>query len=75
MKQAVVEDELEAIIDILGKEAHPNLVQGFCPPPARAGENVDFAMQIVEHLVSTFVVGGEVFVCITNSLHTIATFI
>lgn len=60
MKQAIVEDELDAIINFLDKEARPNLVQGFCQP-ANAGESVDYAMQIVEHFVSTFVAGGELF--------------
>lgn len=33
-------------------------------PPVHAGESVDYAMQIVEHFVSTFLPGGELFVFI-----------
>ena len=86
MKQAVFEDELDAIIDSLEKgtkllavaiplklnktsnrpsifafsDARLNLVQAFYPSP-NTGESVDYATQIVEHFVSTFIAGGELF--------------
>ncbi|KAJ7383797.1 hypothetical protein OS493_026331 [Desmophyllum pertusum] len=60
MQHATVEDELQTVIDFLENiAAHRNLAE--VPPctAVPAGENVDYAIQIVEHFVNTFLSVGK----------------